>query len=106
MFSPDCVLCAAAALIAEGKVTPEVDGELRKSFFHDDCVNGREQGGLLPVYELLITGAWPEAAADRDELCRHFGCSAHVLYQWRRDVLYCSLVAIQAHRLNSHIAPA
>lgn len=106
MFSPDCVLRAAAALIAEGKVTPEVDQDLRKSFFHDDCVNGREQGGLLPVYELLITGAWPEAAADRDELCRRFGCSARVLYQWRRDVLYCSLVAIQAARLNAAIAPA
>ena len=103
MFSPDCVLRSAAALIARGNVTPEIDAELRKSFFHDDCVNGRENGGLLPVYELLITGTWPESAADRDELCRRFGCSARVLYQWRRDVLYCSLVAIQATRLNARV---
>lgn len=106
MFSPDCVLRAAAALVAAGKVAPEVDDELRKSFFHDDCVNGREQGGLLPVYELLIAGSWPEAAADRDALCRRFGCSARVLYQWRRDVLYCCLVAIQAHQLRTAFAPA
>lgn len=93
MYAPDDILTPAARDIRRGLLPEDVERTLREDFARADQQNGRVYGGLLPVYDLLRAGRWPEAAADRDELCRRMQTSARQLYQWRRDVLFCFWVA-------------
>lgn len=89
MYAPDDILGAAADHVALGELSERTEALLRDDLRRADWTNGRVPGGLLPVYDLLRAGEWPVTAADRDELCRRWECSARQLYQWRRDVLFC-----------------
>ena len=93
MYAPDDILAPAAREIHRGKLPADVETQLRRDLARADRQNGRVYGGLLPAYDLLSTGQWPETAAARDELCRKWQTSSRQLYQWRRDVLFCYAVA-------------
>lgn len=95
MFAPDDILAPAAREIGHAELLEGIEHELREDFARADRQNGRVYGGLLPVYDLLRAGSWPGKAADRDELCRRWGCGARQLYQWRRDVLFCFWIAFR-----------
>lgn len=93
MYSPDDMQGAAARAIATDRLSERTEKQFRADLQRCDWTNGRCDGGLLPVYDILREGAWPATAADRDELCRRWQCSTRQLYQWRRDVLMCWLYA-------------
>lgn len=93
MYAPDDILAPAAREIGHAELPEGIEHELREDFARADRQNGRAYGGLLPVFDLLRAGSWPEKAADRDELCRRWQTSARQLYQWRRDVLFCYWIA-------------
>ena len=93
MYAPDDILAPAAREIGHAELPADVETQLRRDLARADRVNGRVYGGLLPVYDLLRAGSWPETAAARDELCRKWQTSSRQLYQWRRDVLFCYAIA-------------
>lgn len=101
MYAPDDILACAADHVARGELFERTEAWLRRDLQRADRTNGRVPGGLLPVYELLSAGQWPETGAERDALCQRWECSSRQLYAWRRDVLFCFWYAFVTDNITS-----